>query len=114
MGAARVHFQSVIEEESTGLGALLTLQRGDRADPCVIPEPSDLSVNRTQIGVLWAKLRVRGRPIRPRDYAARPRTGLRAELLYDVSHNTSKEENRLSELRIDADHGARFMSRSIF
>lgn len=60
--AARVHFQSVIEEESTGLGALSTLQRGYRADLCVIPEPSDLSINRAQIGVLWFKLRVRGRP----------------------------------------------------
>jgi acetylornithine deacetylase len=60
--AARVHFQSVIEEESTGLGALSTLQRGYRADLCVIPEPSRLSVNRAQIGVLWFKLRVRGLP----------------------------------------------------
>jgi len=60
--AARVHVQSVIEEESTGLGALSTLQRGYRADLCVIPEPSNLSVNRAQIGVLWFKLRVRGRP----------------------------------------------------
>jgi len=60
--AARIHLQSVIEEESTGLGALSTLQRGYRADLCVIPEPSALSVNRAQIGVLWFKLRVRGRP----------------------------------------------------
>ena len=60
--AARVHLQSVIEEESTGLGALSTLQRGYRADLCVIPEPSDLSVNRAQVGVLWFKLRVAGRP----------------------------------------------------
>ncbi|MFN3953279.1 MAG: ArgE/DapE family deacylase [Pararhodobacter sp.] len=61
--AARVHFQSVIEEESTGLGALSTLQRGYRADLALIPEPSDLSLNRAQIGVLWFKLRVRGRPV---------------------------------------------------
>jgi acetylornithine deacetylase len=61
--AARVHFQSVIEEESTGLGALSTLQRGYRADLAVIPEPSDLAINRAQVGVLWFKLRVRGRPV---------------------------------------------------
>ncbi len=61
--AARVHFQSVIEEESTGLGALSTLQRGYRADLAVIPEPSNQSVNRAQIGVVWFKLRVRGRPV---------------------------------------------------
>lgn len=60
--AARVHVQSVIEEESTGLGALSTLQRGYRADLAVLPEPSDLTVNQAQVGVLWFKLRVRGRP----------------------------------------------------
>ena len=61
--AARVHFQSVIEEESTGLGALSTLQRGYRADLALIPEPSDHAINRAQIGVLWFKIRVRGRPV---------------------------------------------------
>ena len=30
----RIHLQSVIEEESTGVGALSTLQRGYRADAC--------------------------------------------------------------------------------
>jgi acetylornithine deacetylase len=61
--AATVHFQSVIEEESTGLGALSTLQRGYRADVAVLPEPSDFHINRAQIGVLWFRLRVRGRPV---------------------------------------------------
>lgn len=61
--AARVHLQSVIEEESTGLGALSTLQRGYRADVAVIPEPSAFRINKAQIGVLWFKLRVRGRPV---------------------------------------------------
>ena len=61
--AATVHFQSVIEEESTGLGALSTLQRGYRADVAVLPEPSDFAINRAQIGVLWFRLRVRGRPV---------------------------------------------------
>ena len=60
--AATVHFQSVIEEESTGLGALSTLQRGYRADCALIPEPSDFTLTRAQVGVLWFKLRVRGRP----------------------------------------------------
>lgn len=61
--AATVHFQSVIEEESTGLGALSTLQRGYRADVAVLPEPSDLTINRAQIGALWFQLRVRGKPV---------------------------------------------------
>ena len=61
--AATVHFQSVIEEESTGLGALSTLQRGYRADVAVLPEPSDFTINRAQVGALWFRLRVRGSPV---------------------------------------------------
>ena len=61
--AARVCFQSVIEEESTGLGALSTLQRGYRADCALIPEPTNHSLVRAQVGVIWFKLRVRGRPV---------------------------------------------------
>lgn len=60
--AATVHVQSVIEEESTGLGALSTLQRGYRADCVLIPEPTHHKLTRCQVGVLWFKLRVRGRP----------------------------------------------------
>ena len=40
--AARVHFQSAIEEERICLGALSTLQRGYRADLALIPEPSGI------------------------------------------------------------------------
>lgn len=58
----RLHVQSVIEEESTGLGALATLARGYRADGCLIPEPTGASLNRAQVGVLWFRLKVRGRP----------------------------------------------------
>ena len=60
--AARVHLQSVIEEESTGMGALATLQRGYRADCALIPEPTDHRLTRAQVGVVWFRLRVRGRP----------------------------------------------------
>lgn len=79
--AATVHFQSVIEEESTGLGALSTLQRGYRADLAVIPEPSDHEINRAQIGVLWFRLQVRGRPV----HVARAGEGSNAIMAaYDV------------------------------
>ncbi|WP_246209725.1 ArgE/DapE family deacylase [Pikeienuella piscinae] len=60
--AAPVHLQSVIEEESTGLGALSACQRGYRADCVLIPEPGDHCLTRAQVGVLWFRLRVRGRP----------------------------------------------------
>ncbi len=60
--AARIHFQSVIEEESTGLGALSTIQRGYRADCCLIPEPTDGKLIRAQVGVIWFRIKVKGRP----------------------------------------------------
>lgn len=79
--AATVHFQSVIEEESTGLGALSTLQRGYRADVAVLPEPSDFTINRAQTGSLWFRLGVRGRPV----HAAVARDGFNAILAsYDL------------------------------
>jgi acetylornithine deacetylase len=60
---ARIHFQSVIEEESTGLGALSTLQRGYRADACLIPEPTSGKMVRSQVGVIWFRLKVSGHPV---------------------------------------------------
>jgi acetylornithine deacetylase len=60
---ARIHFQSVIEEESTGIGALSTLQRGYRADACLIPEPTGGKMVRAQVGVIWFRLKVRGHPV---------------------------------------------------
>src|SRR3954451_19741987 len=60
---ARIHFQSVIEEESTGVGALSTLQRGYRANACFIPEPTGGRMVRSQVGVIWFRLRVRGQPV---------------------------------------------------
>ena len=60
--AGRVHYQSVVEEESSGLGALSTLARGYRADCAFIPEPSGLGLVRAQVGAIWFRLKVRGRP----------------------------------------------------
>src|ERR1700751_1413435 len=59
----RIHFQSVIEEESTGVGALSTLQAGYRADACFIPEPTGGKMVRSQVGVIWFRLKVRGFPV---------------------------------------------------
>lgn len=70
----RIHLQSVIEEESTGVGALSTLQRGYRADACLIPEPTDGKLIRTQVGVVWFRLKVRGLPV----HVARAGTGSNA------------------------------------
>ena len=61
--AARVHVQSVTEEECTGNGALACLVRGYRADAALIPEPSDDKLVRANVGVLWFRVHVRGQPV---------------------------------------------------
>lgn len=60
--AADVFFQSVVEEECTGNGALACLQRGYRADAALIPEPFAEKVVSSQVGVLWFQVRLRGFP----------------------------------------------------
>ena len=60
---ARIHLQTVTEEESTGNGALSTLVRGYRADACLIPEPTGHTLTRAQVGAVWFRLRVRGTPV---------------------------------------------------
>ncbi|WP_282609336.1 ArgE/DapE family deacylase [Pelagibius sp. Alg239-R121] len=61
--AARVHLQSVTEEECTGNGALSCLVRGYRADAAIIPEPMDGKLVRANVGVLWFRVHVRGVPV---------------------------------------------------
>lgn len=60
---ADIHVQTVTEEESTGNGALSTLARGYRADACLIPEPTSGKILRGTVGVMWFKLRIRGKPV---------------------------------------------------
>jgi acetylornithine deacetylase len=61
--AADVYVQTVTEEESTGNGALSTLARGYRADACLIPEPTSAKILRGTVGVMWFRLKIRGRPV---------------------------------------------------
>jgi acetylornithine deacetylase len=62
--ASPVYFQSVIEEECTGNGALACLVEGYRADAAVIPEPiSAGGVMTCQLGVLWLAIEVLGKPV---------------------------------------------------
>ena len=61
--AADVYVQTVTEEESTGNGALSTLARGYRADAVLIPEPTSQHILRGTIGVMWFRLKIRGRPV---------------------------------------------------
>jgi acetylornithine deacetylase len=51
---------SVQGEEDGGLGTFATLQRGWRADACVIPEPTSLDIIPANAGALTFRLHVRG------------------------------------------------------
>ena len=65
--AATVYLQSVVEEESTGNGAMQTFLRGYTADAVLIPEPEDNKLVRTCGGVLWFEVEVRGIPVHVRE-----------------------------------------------
>ncbi len=61
--AGDVLFESVIGEESGGVGTLTTIVRGFSADAAVIMEPTRLRVCPTHSGALSFRLRVTGRAI---------------------------------------------------
>ena len=69
-----VMLQSVIGEESGGVGTLATIVRGYRADACVIMEPMSLRIAPVQTGALTFRLTVNGRAahacMRPRGVSA--------------------------------------------
>lgn len=65
--AATIHIQSVVEEESTGNGALAALLRGYTGEACLIPEPEDEKLVRANTGVLWFTVEVRGVPVHVRE-----------------------------------------------
>jgi acetylornithine deacetylase len=65
--AATVYVQSVVEEESTGNGALMTHLRGYKADAVLIPEPEDEKLVRANVGVVWFEVEVRGHPVHVRE-----------------------------------------------
>ncbi len=65
--AATVYVQSVVEEESTGNGALQTFLEGYTADAVLIPEPEDEMLVRANTGVLWFQVQLRGVPVHVRE-----------------------------------------------
>ena len=60
--AADVHFQSVVEEECTGNGALACLERGYRGEAVLIPEPFSEKLVTAQVGVIWFQVHLQGLP----------------------------------------------------
>src|SRR5947209_18629733 len=68
--AATVYLQSVVEEESTGNGALMAHLRGYKADAVLIPEPEEEMLVRANTGVLWFQVEVRGMAVHVREMGA--------------------------------------------
>jgi acetylornithine deacetylase len=68
--AATVHVQSVVEEESTGNGALMSHLRGYRADAVLIPEPEGEKLVRANVGVLWFQIHIEGHAVHVREMGA--------------------------------------------
>jgi acetylornithine deacetylase len=56
-----VIFQSVIEEESGGVGTLAAVLRGYKADGAIIPEPTSMKLFPKQQGSMWFRITVKGR-----------------------------------------------------
>lgn len=57
----KIIFQSVVDEEVSGLGTLACVQRGYTADAGICGETSDMQVMPAAIGRLWFKIEVRGK-----------------------------------------------------
>ncbi len=94
--AATVYLQSVVEEESTGNGALMAHLRGYRADAALIPEPEEEMLVRANVGVLWFQVEVRGQPVHVREMGA----GANAiDAIYRVIGNLRELEERWNRLK---------------
>ena len=59
---APVFVETVSEEECTGNGALATLERGYRADAALIPESVEHKLLRAELGSVWVRARILGKP----------------------------------------------------
>ncbi len=105
--AATVYVQSVVEEESTGNGALQTFLQGYTADAVFIPEPEEEMLVRANVGVLWFQVQLRGVPVHVREMgeganAIDAATRVAAELRsLEAEWNADKASHRHFE---DLDH----------
>ena len=95
---ADVFFQSVVEEECTGNGALACLARGYRADAALIPEPFSERLVTAQLGVIWFQVHLKGRPTHVA-YAGSGANAIEAAIplitaLHEMEHRWNAAENR--------------------
>ncbi|UWQ93734.1 ArgE/DapE family deacylase (plasmid) [Rhodobacteraceae bacterium M382] len=93
-----VFFQSVVEEECTGNGALACLARGYAADAALIPEPFSEHLVTAQLGVIWFQVHLRGRPTHVA-YAGSGANAIEAAFpliraLHEMEHRWNAAEHR--------------------
>ncbi|ADB49243.1 ArgE/DapE family deacylase [Conexibacter woesei] len=60
--AGDLHVQIAPDEETTGMGVVALLRRGERADACLVPEPSSFQVYAAYRGILYGNVTVAGLP----------------------------------------------------
>jgi acetylornithine deacetylase len=95
---ADVYFQSVVEEECTGNGALACLARGYTADAALIPEPFSEHLAIAQLGVIWFQVHLKGLPTHVA-YAGQGANAIEAAFpliraLHEMEHRWNAAENR--------------------
>ena len=96
--AADVFYQSVVEEECTGNGALACLARGYTADAALIPEPFSEHLVTAQLGVIWFQVHLKGLPTHVA-YAGSGSNAIEAafpliEALHNMEHRWNAVQNR--------------------
>ena len=99
--AGDVYFQSVVEEECTGNGALACLARGYTADAALIPEPFSEHLVTAQLGVIWFQVHLKGLPTHVA-YAGSGSNAIEAAFplihaLHEMEHRWNASENRPAE-----------------
>lgn len=96
--AGDVFYQSVVEEECTGNGALACLARGYTADAALIPEPFAEHLVTAQLGVIWFQVHLKGLPTHVA-YAGSGANAIEAAIpliaaLHEMEHCWNREDRR--------------------
>ena len=94
---APVTIEAVIEEECCGNGALACMAAGYDADAVLIPEPFGPTILTTQLGVLWFKVTVEGKPVHVLEAPAGTNS---IEKSYLIIQALRKLEDELNHLRV--------------
>ena len=94
---APVTLEAVIEEECCGNGALACMAAGYDADAVLIPEPFGPTILTSQLGVLWFKVTVEGKPVHVLEAPAGTNS---IEKCFIIVQALRKLENELNHLRV--------------